>query len=243
MYLACAGLLHRGAVAVRVANMTDTKKKVLYIGGHGKVGLLAAPKLVKAGHTLDSLVRKEEQFDDIKELGANPVLADVTELTVSQWEELLRGYDVVVWGAGNGGRAGADATWAVDRDAALKNIDALENLHKEGNAPAYVMISYLGATTNTTDPDEASWYAYVESKKAVDKRLLDTDLDFVILGPSTLTEEPSQGIKVVPDDSKDITTKTSRELVAEVVTEVVGRDKFPASPLAFVDGEDAVDSI
>lgn len=229
--------------------MTDTtttaRKKVLYIGGHGKVGLLAAPKLVDANLTVHSLIRSPDQVADIEALGATAVVRDLTELSVEDWAELLADYDVVVWGAGNGGRAGAEVTWAVDRDAALASIAGLEKLAEEGkHTPAYVMISYMGATENTTDPADEKWYAYVESKKAVDNRLNSTDLNYLILGPAALTEEPSQGITVLDNDAErtsDMTT--SRELVAEVVAEVARRDSFPASPLEFIDGEGSVKDI
>ena len=172
-------------------------------------------------------------------------MRDLTELSVEDWAELLADYDVVVWGAGNGGRAGAEVTWAVDRDAALASIAGLEKLAEEGkHTPAYVMISYIGATENTTDPSDESWYAYVESKKAVDNKLNSTDLNYLILGPAALTEEPSQGITVLDSDAErtsDMTT--SRELVAEVVAEVARRDSFPASPLEFIDGEGSVKDI
>ena len=95
--------------------MTDTtttaRKKVLYIGGHGKVGLLAAPKLVDANLTVHSLIRNPDQVADVEALGATAVVRDLTELSVEDWVELLADYDVVVWGAGNGGRAGADVIW------------------------------------------------------------------------------------------------------------------------------------
>lgn len=229
--------------------MTDTttnaRKKVLYIGGHGKVGLLATPKLVDANLDVHSLIRNPNQVPDIEALGATPVLRDLTEISEEQWAELLGDYDVVVWGAGNGGRAGADVTWAVDRDAALASIAGMEKLAADGkNAPAYIMISYMGATTNTTDPADEAWYAYVESKKAVDKKLNSTDLNYVILGPAMLTEEPSQGITVVEDNSELTGDKhTSRDLVADVVAELASRETLPASPLEFIDGEGSVKEI
>ena len=241
--------MQRHQVARTVALMTDTtttaRKKVLYIGGHGKVGLLAAPKLVDANLTVHSLIRNPDQVADIEALGATAVVRDLTELSVEDWAELLADYDVVVWGAGNGGRAGAEVTWAVDRDAALASIAGLEKLVEEGkHTPAYVMISYIGATENTTDPSDESWYAYVESKKAVNNKLNSTDLNYLILGPAALTEEPSQGITVLDSDAErtsDMTT--SRELVAEVVAEVARRDSFPASPLEFIDGDGDVKDI
>lgn len=108
------------------------------------------------------------------------------------------------------------------------------------------MISYIGgATQNSPSLEGNSWDAYVSAKKTVDARLNISSLDYLILGPpSALTEEPAGGLKVVPDEAsgaKD--THTSRELVADVVTEVVSRDSFPESPLAFIDGSDSVASI
>ncbi|WP_296131692.1 NAD(P)-binding oxidoreductase [uncultured Corynebacterium sp.] len=229
--------------------MTDTttnaRKKVLYIGGHGKVGLLATPKLVDANLDVHSLIRNPNQVPDIEALDATPVLRDLTEISEEQWAELLGDYDVVVWGAGNGGRAGADVTWAVDRDAALASIAGMEKLAAEGkNAPAYIMISYMGATTNTTDPADEAWYAYVESKKSVDKKLNSTDLNYLILGPAALTEEPSRGITVVEDNSELTGDQhTSRDLVADVVAELASRETLPDSPLEFIDGEGSVKDI
>ena len=57
------------------------------------------------------------------------------------------------------------------------------------------MVSYMGSLDNETD-DEGAWLAYVESKKTVDKRLLDSDLNYIILAPTLLTLDPAQGISV-----------------------------------------------
>ena len=40
--------------------MTDTDRIVI-LGGHGKIALLAAPRLTAAGFTVDSVIRKEDQ--------------------------------------------------------------------------------------------------------------------------------------------------------------------------------------
>ena len=89
---------------------------VLIIGGHGKVGLLAAPKLVDKGFQVTSLIRNPDQVPAIESLGASAVVQDVTTLDAAGWDDLLGRFDVVVWSAGNGGRGGQDVTYAVDRE-------------------------------------------------------------------------------------------------------------------------------
>lgn len=226
----------------RLGAMTTktTAKKILYIGGHGKIALLATPLLVKAGHSVDALVRNPAYTPELEALGAGVVVRDLTKQAAADWAELFSNYDLVIWGAGNGGRAGAQATLDIDRDGALATIDALESMDRP---PRYVMISYLGATLREESNDGSSWDAYVKAKKAVDLRLGASKLDYLILGPSSLTDEPAVGIEVVADDAPAQGTHTARELVAQVIAEVAGRDEFPASPLAFVDGVNPVSSI
>lgn len=221
--------------------MTENQSNVLIIGGHGKVGLLATPKLVDAHLRVTSLVRNPAHRAELEALNATVLVQDVTTLSVAEWTELLRAFDVVVWSAGNGGKNGAAATYAIDRDAAIASIDGAAALGEQ--APRYIMVSYVGSTSHNIDPAE-SFHAYAESKKAADEHLAVSGLDYLILGPSGLTLEPAGGIEVIEDTSEAGAGRfTSRDLVAEVITEFCVRD-FPATRvLPFVDGEGEVSAI
>ena len=122
----------------------------------------------------------------------------------------------------------------MDRDAALKAVDALEELGEF--APHFIMVSYAGAAEATAEDDGGSWYAYVESKKAVDKRLLASDLPYTILGPTVLTDKPANGLNVLTERRNSEST-TSRELVAQVIVEAVDRGGLEPNPFDFEDGE------
>lgn len=220
---------------------------VLIIGGHGKVGLLAAPKLVDKGFGVTSLIRNPDQVSDIEALGATALVRDVTELDGSAWDEILGGFDVVVWTAGNGGRGGQEVTYAVDRDAALAVVDSLERLAASGTSPRYLNVSYAGATQHSV-PQEDSFFAYADSKKTVDDRLNSTEgLDYLILGPAALTEEPASGWAPVTTAPSRADARTSRELVADVITEFAGRDALPAEradrTIEFIDGDRPVSEL
>ena len=137
-----------------------------------------------------------------------------------------------------------DTRLAIDRDGALAALDAMDKLQQEGkNLPAYLMISYVGSQEATTDPANEKWYAYVESKKEVDNRLVQASYPHLILKPAMLTEEPAKGIEQIEDKMLKESLTSSRELVADVIVEALGRENLPESPLAFVDGDNPVSSI
>ncbi|MGO1950065.1 MAG: NAD(P)H-binding protein [Mycobacteriaceae bacterium] len=217
---------------------------VLIIGGHGKVGLLATPKLVDRDFEVTSLIRNPDQAQEIEALGATPLVRDVTKLTGEEWDALLSRFSVVVWTAGNGGRGGADVTYAVDRDAALAVVDSLERLRDAGKAPRYLNVSYLGATTHSV-PEDNSFFPYADAKKTVDDRLNSTEgLDYLILGPTALTEEPSTGVAAAGTPEAEGVTTSSRDLVADVLTEFAGRDELPSErTVEFVDGKGSVSEL
>ena len=219
----------------------------LIIGGHGKVALLAAPKLVDRGFEVTSLVRNPEQVDDIKNVGAEALVLDVTQVTPDEWDALLTRFDVVVWSAGAGGGGSPERTRAVDRDAALAVIDSLERLrdaHDAGRVPRFLNVSRRGATTHTV-PENDSFFPYADAKKDVVDRLSSTaGLDFAVLGPSALTTEPAGGFATPPVDLPREDAHTSRDLVAEVVAELASRtEPLAGRTLEFIDGDRPVSEI
>jgi len=215
-------------------------RHVLVLGAGGNVSRHSVPKLVAKGHNVSALVRNPDHAERLIDDGATVIVRDLTSLDEEGWARLLTPFDVVVWSAGAGGGS-AERTYAVDRDAAMGMIDALEELGEF--APFLVMVSYAGASEATTEDDGGAWYAYVESKKAVDKRLLASELAYQILGPTRLTDDAAEGITVL-DGALDADSETPRELVAEVIVESVGRgEAFNRNPIDFEGGNGAVSEI
>lgn len=161
------------------------------------------------------------------------IIQDLTKLDREGWARLLTPFDVVVWSAGAGG-GDPERTYAVDRDAAMVMIDALEELGEF--APLLINVSYAGAQDGKAEDDGSSWYAYVEAKKAVDLRLLSSEIDQVILGPTLLTDAPATGINIL-NDAPPQSSETARELVAQVIAEIINRgESFDQNPFEFENG-------
>ena len=214
-------------------NVQDASKFVLVLGAGGNVSKHTVPLLVESGHKVAALVRNPNHAQSLIDAGATVIVQDLTTLDAEGWARLITPFDTVVWSAGAGG-GDAERTYAVDRDAALKVVDALKELGEF--APHFIMVSYAGAAEATAEDDGGSWYAYVESKKAVDKRLLASDLPYTILGPTVLTDKPANGLNVLTELRNSEST-TSRELVAQVIVEAVDRGGLEPNPFDFEDGE------
>ncbi|ROS79159.1 NAD(P)-binding oxidoreductase [Cellulomonas sp. PhB143] len=213
--------------------------KIAIIGAHGKVGSLVVPVLTARGHEVSGVVRSQDQFQDLTDAGATPVLLDVATASEDELAEAFAGHDVVVWSAGAGGKGGAEATYAVDRDAAIRSIDAA----RRAGAHRYVMVSFISAVHDHGVPEDSSFFAYADAKVTADDHLRASDLAWTILGPGTLTDEPSGGgITILRDDAPvPEESATSRENVARVIAEVVGRPRTAGHFLRFTDGRTVVE--
>lgn len=203
---------------------------IALIGGHGKVALLATPALVGEGHTVDSVIRNPEQADEITALGATPVVADVEQLDEAGIQEIVTGHDMVIWSAG-AGPGSPERTYAVDRDAAIRTIDAAA----AAGVPRLVMVSYFGAGPGHGVPPDSGFFAYAESKTAADAHLQDSVLAWTVLRPSGLTEDPPTGAIQVAGPGVEGAT-VSRADVAEVIVHVAGRTDLAGRTIEFNSG-------
>ncbi|SOC53912.1 SDR family oxidoreductase [Ornithinimicrobium cerasi] len=217
--------------------------RIAIIGGHGKVALRLSPLLREAGHTVDGIIRNPEHAEEVAATGALPVVADVERLGTDELTDLLAGHDLVVWSAGAGGGS-ADRTYAVDRDAAIRSIDAAVHAGVE----RYVMVSYFGAGPDHGVAEHNPFFAYAEAKSAADAHLRDSSLSWVVLAPSGLTLDAATGrIEVALPGSDVEAGQVSRDDVAAVVAAVVGRDDLAGTTIRFNNGgtliEDALAGI
>ncbi|WP_454137553.1 NAD(P)H-binding protein [Microbacterium paulum] len=189
--------------------------RILLIGGHGKVALLLEPLLVAAGHHVTAVVRNPAHEADVAATGATPLVADIERFDLDQLTSLESGNDVVIWSAGAGGGS-AERTYAVDRDAAIRSIDAAV----AARVPRYLMVSYFGARPDHGVDPADSFYAYAEAKAAADAHLRESPLDWTILAPSALTlDAPTGRIDVDADTSLSVARADVAAVVAASVDE------------------------
>jgi len=188
--------------------------RILIIGGHGRVALLLEPLLVARGDTVTAVIRNRGHEADVAATGATPLVADIETFDVDQLTNLVSGNDVVVWAAGAGGGNPA-RTYAVDRDAAMRSMDAAN----AASVRRYVMVSWIGSKKDHGVSPENPFFAYADAKLAADEHLRASGLDWTILGPGTLTlDEPAGRITLDPEGAGEV----SRADVAAVVAATLG---------------------
>ena len=202
--------------------------RVIVIGGHGKVALQLARILTGRGDEVSSVFRNPDHSDEVAATGAHPVPADIERLDTDALVDLLAGHDAVVFSAGAGGGNPA-RTYAVDRDAAIRVIDAAGR----AGVRRFVMVSYFGAGPDHGVPQDDPFFAYAQAKAAADAHLRASDLDWTVLGPGRLTLEPATGKIVLAEGTGSV----SRADVALVVAAALADDATIGRTIEFNSGD------
>ncbi len=158
---------------------------VVVAGGHGQIALRLERRLADRGDRVRGLVRKREQFEDLNAAGAEPVLADLEDEV--DLGPAVQGADAVVFAAGAGPGSGSERKQTMDFGGAVKLIDAA----KTAGITRYLIVSSMGAD----QPEQASgtFGAYLEAKAAADQAVRESGLDYTIVRPGGLTDDPGTG--------------------------------------------------
>jgi len=202
--------------------------RILIIGGHGKVALLLAPLLVGRGDDVTSIIRNPAHAADVSATGAAAAVADIENLAVGELATLFAGHDAIVWSAGAGG-GNPSRTYAVDRDAAIRSMDAASS----AGVDRYVMVSYFGARKDHGVAPDNPFHAYADAKAAADDHLRASALSWTVLGPSSLTlDDPTGRIDVTSRESRSV----SRADVAAVVAVTLVEDATIGRTIRFNSG-------
>jgi uncharacterized protein YbjT (DUF2867 family) len=158
---------------------------VLVAGGHGKIALRLLRLLAADGHRARGLVRKPGQAADLAAVGAVAVLGDLE--ADAGLDEYVQGADVVVFAAGAGPGSGPQRKRTVDLGGAVKLVDAARAV----GVRRYVMISSIGA--DRAQLASGPMRPYLEAKAEADRYLMASGLDYTIVRPGSLTDDPGTG--------------------------------------------------
>jgi uncharacterized protein YbjT (DUF2867 family) len=186
---------------------------VVIAGGHGKIGLQLGRLLAARGDRVRGLIRKPEQADDLVAGGIEPVLCDLE--AADDVATAVRGADATVFAAGVGPGSGVERKWSLDCGGAVKLIEAA----RAEDVRRYVIVSSMGADAPPVEGGDV-FGEYLRAKAKADQELQASGLDYTIVRPGSLTDEPSTGLITVGEkvDRGEIPRADVAELLAAVLS-------------------------
>ena len=230
---------------------------ILIFGGSGKVARHITRLLAQQQqHTVHSIIRKPEQSASITELGGKPIVQSIEDSSVEDMAATIKSTaaDAIIWSAGAGGGSSADRTRAVDRDGAIRCMDAAAL----AGVKRFVMVSAVDVRDREGRPvpewyddgdrerSDGAWKAigtYYEAKLAADRSLVAENgrrgLEYTIVRPGRLLEEAGTG--KVAAGKVHWASGVPREDVAKVVVEVLKQPKTIGLAFDVVGGETVVE--
>ena len=117
----------------------------------------------------------------------------------------------MVFAAGGGPDGNKTRKLSVDLGGSLKSIAGA----RRAGVTRFVQISAIDVDQDLPDDTDEVWRAYVEAKRDADKALRASDLDWTIIRPGLLTDDPATGrVSLGPDVTRDEVTRAD---VAAVV--------------------------
>jgi uncharacterized protein YbjT (DUF2867 family) len=167
--------------------------KVAIAGGHGQIARLLEGLLVERGDQAVGLIRNPDHADDLRAIGAEPVHCDL-EAAESDVEAAIQGADAVVFAAGAGPGSGSERKRTMDLGGAVKLIDAA----KAQGIRRYLIVSSMGAADPPAEGGD-TFGDYLRAKAGADEALMASGLDYTIVRPGGLTDDPGTGkVSVAP---------------------------------------------
>jgi len=206
---------------------------VTVVGAHGSIARLLTPLLTAAGHTVRGLVRDADQFDDLRDDGAEPVLCDLEAVTAEDLDAALASSDVVVFAAGAGPGSGAARKNTLDRDGAIKSVESAARV----GADRFVIVSSMGADDPPQDDEVFS--VYLRAKADADAAAHVADIDATIVRPGALTDDAATGVVNIAASTGR--GSIPRADVAAVLAELITSDRGRTATFELISGDVSVD--
>jgi uncharacterized protein YbjT (DUF2867 family) len=208
--------------------------RVVIAGGHGQIALRLTALLAGRGDVVTGVVRNPDHRADVESAGATAVVRDLEATTVADLAQDLSDADAVVFAAGAGPNSGAARKETVDRAAAVLLADAAEL----AGVRRYVLVSAMGVDTEPASDSGEVWIAYLRAKRAAEEALRATALDWTILRPGGLTDDPGVGrVLLAPSVPRGVVT---RDDTAAVLAALLDSPGTVGQTLELVEGDDDV---
>lgn len=197
--------------------------RVLLIGANGNTGFRLTRILAGGAHDVVAMIRSSEQEAKFKDLEVPTVQGDL-EYPI---DHALAGCDAVVFAAGSGPNTGKDKTVLVDHIGAIR---AAVTAQVQG-CRRFIMLSAMNVDVNS----DSKISHFHKAKAHADNFLRETDLDWTVVCPGGLHDDPVETAKVLNETFGSV--KTSRDLLAKTLAACLDEPNTIHKTFGLADGE------
>jgi uncharacterized protein YbjT (DUF2867 family) len=191
--------------------------------------------LAERGDQAVGLIRSADQADDLRRVGAVPVICDLEHTDTGTVAGHLAGCDATVFAAGAGPGSGAARKETVDRDAAVLLAEAASL----SGVRRYLLVSSMGAGEPPPPGTDEVFAAYLRAKSEAEDELRGRALDLTILRPGGLTdEEPTGLVALAANVGRGAVPRAD---VAAVLVALLDEPRTAGLTLELIGGPDPVD--
>ena len=204
--------------------------QVVVAGANGLTGRIVLRMLAEAGHQPVAMIRDFAQRDELEALGAECRIGDL-EKPVGY---AVRGCRGAIFAAGSGSKTGPEKTTDVDQNGAMAFIETCVRM----NARRFVMLSSIAVDAPERGPENL--HHYFRAKATADRHLQASGLNYTIVRPGFLTNEPGTGAIATGDDLGPLAKEThtvTREDVARVLVDCLALDNTIEKTFEMIGGE------
>ena len=161
--------------------------RVVIAGGHGQIALLLEKVLAERGDAAVGIVRNPDHVEDLEKAGAEAVVLDLEQADVDALAEVVHGADAVVFAAGGG----PEQRCRAQGDRRQGRGGAARRRRRAGRRTALRDGLRRWAPTSADPDSDDVFQVYLRAKKAADDDLRARDLDWTVVRPGRLTDDPA----------------------------------------------------
>jgi uncharacterized protein YbjT (DUF2867 family) len=208
---------------------------VAIAGAHGKIGHQLGRLLADRGDHVRGLIRNPDHGEDLRADGIEPVACDLDAVGASEIAIAIEGADAVVFAAGAGPGSGAERKWTVDRDGAVKLLEAA----RLAGVQRYLIVSSVGAESPPEGDDDV-FSVYLRAKAEADAAVTASDRDWTVVRPGPLTDDPPTGR--VRLETEPFRGEVTRADVAAVLAACLDEPRSAGTLAYLAGGDDAIEA-
>jgi len=199
--------------------------RVAIAGAHGQIGLRLTRRLAADGNDVVGLIRSPDQAAEIEAAGGRALVCDLETASAGKVATAVSGADAVVFAAGAGPGSGAARKLTMDRDGAIKLLEASPGAR-------YLMVSSVGAESPPAGDEVFS--VYLRAKAEADAAVIASDREYVIVRPGPLLDDPGTGrVRLSTEPFRE---RIPRDDVAAILAVLIGDPGLAARQVIYAAG-------